>query len=369
MLLWTAACCLCCRPPMCVHAIAPCSTDCSPACARLRRFALHALALGSPLAVADLWSRFVGTLRLAYWDTLQPLPRMQLGSSQLQAQPDAETAAQAGGSSGPEPPNLELSLLHQKLQLLNVCIHLQQGRQQQGQRQPRQQPQQPQADSASQGSAAALQWESSWDEGEGEGAEPAPASPTSSASSYVSASAGSDASSSPAKDRTQPAGSLRAPAGSEGGEDARPQGAVGVLTGAALHLHPDRPLRIPAVQEPPQLTEDLLAESQAALQARAGPAAGPGCHAAAPAVVRTAAHRSCQPASNTARGFSPPPLCRCPCRSSHGPTRTAQRCRRSCRAACCPQTCRHSRLQIPAPACWVRARGARRLPGALAGGD
>lgn len=45
-----------------------------------------------------------------------------------------------------------------------------------------------------------------------------------------------------------------------------PEGAVGVLPGISLHLHPDRPLRVPAVQDPPPQTEDLLAEQQAALQ-------------------------------------------------------------------------------------------------------
>jgi hypothetical protein len=39
-----------------------------------------------------------------------------------------------------------------------------------------------------------------------------------------------------------------------------------VLGGAALHLHPDRPLRVPVVHEAPPLTEDLVAERQAALQ-------------------------------------------------------------------------------------------------------
>ena len=46
----------------------------------------------------------------------------------------------------------------------------------------------------------------------------------------------------------------------------RPQGVAGVLPGAALHLHPDRPLRVPEVQEPPAATEDMLAERQAAMQ-------------------------------------------------------------------------------------------------------
>jgi hypothetical protein len=108
----------------------------SPACLpRCRRFALHAQARGSPRAVADLWSSFVSTLRLTFWDQQMPLPRMRLGQQQQQhqhQQADGAGISCGGGGSGsgrPEAPTLQHSLLHQKLQLLDLCIHLQQQRQ------------------------------------------------------------------------------------------------------------------------------------------------------------------------------------------------------------------------------------------------
>ena len=285
------------------------------------RFTLHALALGSPRAVAELWSRFVSTLRLNYWEQLQPLPRMRLEQQQPPPQPQpgrgkggSTIKSSSGGSGGngnghsggdpsssrPEPPNLETCLLHQKLQLLDLCIHLQAQRQQAqqggGQEQQQQQQDRRQGSEAAldweaswgegeegeqqgqQGSQAALEWEASWGDGDSIGGREQPHSPSSSSSSYHSARAGSEASLSPGGERAQqrrqrqpqqvaaeqPLSNGDASTGRLA--DAEARGAVGVLPGATLHLHPSRPLWIPAVQEPPVHTEDTLAESQAALQ-------------------------------------------------------------------------------------------------------
>ena len=254
------------------------------------RFTLHALALGSPRAVAELWSRFVSTLRLTYWEQLQPLPRMRLeqqqqgsskagGKNGIGGSGSNGGGGSNGGSSGPsghpsrpEAPNLELCLLHQKLQLLDLCIYLQ------GQRQQAQQDGGLGEQQGRPGSQSALDWEASWGDGDSSsGREQQPHSPASSSSSYHSARAGSEASLSPVRERQQqhrqrqqqtadeqPRSNGDATAGELAAAEAR--GAVGVLPGATLHLHPDRPLRIPAVQELPVHTEDTLAESQAALQ-------------------------------------------------------------------------------------------------------
>ncbi len=282
------------------------------------RFTLHALALGSPRAVAELWSRFVSTLRLTYWEQLQQLPRMRLGRQEQQQQREGSSKASGsngasgnGGSGGgtngassssrPEAPNLELCLLHQKLQLLDLCIHLQaqrqQGQQDGGMHVDEQQHGRPGRQAAleweaswgdeeedggeqrgQQGSQGALEWEASWGDGDSaSGRDQQPPSPSSSSSSYHSARAGSEASLSPmgerqqqrkqmqhAVARDQPCSNGDASAGGLAAAEAR--GAVGVLPGATLHLHTSRPLWIPAVQEPPVHTEDTLAESQAALQ-------------------------------------------------------------------------------------------------------
>lgn len=279
------------------------------------RFTLHALALGSPRAVAELWSRFVSTLRLTYWEQLQPLPRMRLeqqqqgsskagGKNGIGGSGSNGGGGSNGGSSGPsghpsrpEAPNLELCLLHQKLQLLDLCIYLQ-GQRQQAQQDGGLGEQQGRPGSQSAldweaswgagdeegeqqgqlGSQAVLEWEASWGDGDSSsGREQQPHSPASSSSSYHSARAGSEASLSPVRERQQqhrqrqqqtadeqPRSNGDATAGELAAAEAR--GAVGVLPGATLHLHPDRPLRIPAVQELPVHTEDTLAESQAALQ-------------------------------------------------------------------------------------------------------
>ncbi|KAL4425754.1 hypothetical protein ABPG75_009770 [Micractinium tetrahymenae] len=338
-----------------------CLGKAAPLGALISRLALHALALGSPRSVAELWSRFVSTLRLQYWEALQPLPRMRLGEAasagqqqgeghdqqkqqqQQQQQQEPRGGANAGSASGsasggrPEAPNLELSLLHQKLQMLDLCIHLLREQQaQQGQRGQQEDGTHPQQNGSHQAAAHSGEAPDGWswdssdeaEEPQGDGERqpqraaqqsqqerPRPPSPSSSTSSYFSAAGGSEASSRSALSPTCSQDHLQAqqaaePAGGDGAEacsagalptaavaaasaspaagngaaseapsaataaagppvlaaDA-PQGAVDVLPGASLHLHPDRPLRVPAVQEPPPQTEDLLAEQQVALQA------------------------------------------------------------------------------------------------------
>ena len=68
-----------------------------------RRLALHAMVFSNPRAVAMLWNRFVREVRFAHWEACTPLPRM--------------------AAAEPPAPDLGLSLLHQKLQMLDVCIH------------------------------------------------------------------------------------------------------------------------------------------------------------------------------------------------------------------------------------------------------
>ena len=254
------------------------------------RFVLHALALGSPRAVAELWSRFVAALRLSHWEPLLPLPRMQLGGlgwpeheeeAQRQAANGAGAAANgsmppreepldtglngaaddggegssgngSGGGAGDGAPDLDCCLLHQKLQLLDVCICMQLQQQQD-------------IGAGAHGGR----------EGRGDGSAAAPLSPSSSTdslsssgSSYHSATAGSVAAqASPSKSLPplpRPAAVDASAAASE------PVGVAGELPGGAtLHLHPERPVRVPIVQLlPSSLTEDALAEQQTALEVR-----------------------------------------------------------------------------------------------------
>ncbi len=89
----------------------------APLGALATRLALHALRLGSPRAAAALWARVVRELRLAHWEPGVRLPRMPRGG---------ETSG--GESSGldpaalPPPPDPRACLLHQNLQLLDLCI-------------------------------------------------------------------------------------------------------------------------------------------------------------------------------------------------------------------------------------------------------
>ena len=228
----------------------------------------------------------MAVLRQLHWEPLQPLPRMQLGGlawpqgESLQhaangsaaavndGMPLLEEPAEAGlngtadvtgtggkssiGGAGDGAPDLDCCLLHQKLQLLDVCIGMQlQQRQQQD---------------LCAGAHGA---------GEADGCAAAPLFPSSSTdslrssgSSYRSANAGSDAGQdSPAKSLPP---SPRSAAVAASAAASMPVGVAAELPGgAALHLHPERPVRVPIVQLlPSNLTEDTLAEQQAALEVR-----------------------------------------------------------------------------------------------------
>ena len=146
----------------------------SPPAAPSYRLALHALCYGNARAVAILWQRFLHQLRLQFWDLQCALPRMaawgqapaasppaqgpqpggnqsagtsaqdsQAGSAAAAGQErspagssgcldgDASTAhaaagvqsvASGGGMHTAPAPDLRCCLVHQKLQLLDVCI-------------------------------------------------------------------------------------------------------------------------------------------------------------------------------------------------------------------------------------------------------
>ena len=105
--------------------------------------ALHALQFGNVRAVAMLWQRVVRELRFAHWDRGVPLPRMCTGGfsggsggkSKSESKgtgavdgAKAKAEEEAEGEGGEEEeeeetPDIIACLLHQKLQLLNVCIN------------------------------------------------------------------------------------------------------------------------------------------------------------------------------------------------------------------------------------------------------
>lgn len=93
------------------------------------RLALHVMCFSNPKAVAVLWQRFVRHLREACWDTGCLLPRMD-PPAPLPASPQGrpQTPPTTGGNqdmcaSGLPRPDFGCCLLHQKLQMLNLCIH------------------------------------------------------------------------------------------------------------------------------------------------------------------------------------------------------------------------------------------------------
>jgi Rab3 GTPase-activating protein catalytic subunit len=91
-------------PP--ASAFSPPPPRCCPAESLLARVALHALAFGNARAVAILWERVVRDMRFLHWERGVPLPRM---ASDASASPDGV-------------PDFAACLMHQKLQLLNICI-------------------------------------------------------------------------------------------------------------------------------------------------------------------------------------------------------------------------------------------------------
>ena len=84
------------------------------------RLALHALRLGNPRAVAMLWSRFLRELRFAHWELGVPLPRMKKKKEKEREEVEMTTAGAAAAV--PRRPEVRCCLLHQKLELLDICI-------------------------------------------------------------------------------------------------------------------------------------------------------------------------------------------------------------------------------------------------------
>ena len=87
------------------EALFPTPQKSAPPDSLLARVALHAMQFGNVRAVAILWQRFVREVRFAHWDRGVPLPRMD------------------GSSSGETAPDILACAMHQKLQMINACIH------------------------------------------------------------------------------------------------------------------------------------------------------------------------------------------------------------------------------------------------------
>ena len=94
------------------------------------RLALHIMCFSNPKAVAVLWQRFVRHLREACWDTGRLLPRMAPPTPFSSGPHGGCEALTPGGgpdqdvrASGLARPDFSCCLLHQKLQMLNLCIH------------------------------------------------------------------------------------------------------------------------------------------------------------------------------------------------------------------------------------------------------
>ena len=88
------------------------------------------MCFSNPKAVAVLWQRFVRHLREAFWDTGCLLPRMDPPTSlppsplgRPEAPPSTGGGDQDMSASGLPRPDFSCCLLHQKLQMLNLCIH------------------------------------------------------------------------------------------------------------------------------------------------------------------------------------------------------------------------------------------------------
>ena len=87
------------------EALFPTPQKSAPPDSLLARVALHAMQFGNVRAVAILWQRFVREVRFAHWDRGVPLPRMD------------------DSSSGETVPDVLACAMHQKLQMINACIH------------------------------------------------------------------------------------------------------------------------------------------------------------------------------------------------------------------------------------------------------
>ena len=236
----------------------------APLQALASRLALHALVLGTPRAIAMLWARFLRELRFAHWEPRVALPRMPTAAAAA-----AQQAGQLGGKDGgsaaaarlPPPPDLRCGLLHQKLQLLNLCIAAQNAASSSSS-----------GGGAGNGAAEASErqphvWE---DEAPADG----PGSRRSSRSSSRSSSYHSMRESPDRPERPEAGAGTPSPPRPAPGASDQPRGVARTLPGTFLLHRPDRPLNVPLTQEPAPCTEDQLAEREAAQLASAADADG-----------------------------------------------------------------------------------------------
>lgn len=89
---------------------------------------MHILHCSNARAIASLWQRFVRYLREGCWDRGRLLPCMTApptSSSCHHSRLEADSAVSAGqgrAAAGLPRPDFSFCLLHQKLQMLNLCI-------------------------------------------------------------------------------------------------------------------------------------------------------------------------------------------------------------------------------------------------------
>ncbi|DBA79153.1 TPA: hypothetical protein ACH3X1_008985 [Trebouxia sp. C0004] len=111
----------------------------APADSLLVRLALHVMCFSNARAIAGLWQRFVRYLREGCWDQGRLVPRMAPApctsrdhhSKQRNSDVPAVSAAKAEADGNALPrPDFTCCVLHQKLQMLNLCIQQAHGLQQ-----------------------------------------------------------------------------------------------------------------------------------------------------------------------------------------------------------------------------------------------
>ncbi|KAL0053211.1 hypothetical protein WJX82_002504 [Trebouxia sp. C0006] len=186
----------------------------APADSLLVRLALHVMCFSNARAIAGLWQRFVRYLREGCWDQGRLLPRVTPARHHQSRQQDSAVPAvsaaraEADGNALPRP-DFSCCVLHQKLQMLNLCIQ------------------------------------------QAHGLQPAAHAPGPSTSGDMQANASLE--------------------GWDSGDMEDFQEASSEVDGIppALHLlaDPAIPINIPETQEAPAMTEDMLLERQAALAA------------------------------------------------------------------------------------------------------
>ncbi len=109
----------------------PCSVKSSALTAgvlpHVYRLALHVMCFSNARAIAGLWQHFVRYLR-SFWDQSRLLPRMPPSTPPLsrrqpqQHAPVDSAARESAGDSALPRPDFSCCVLHQKLQMLNLCI-------------------------------------------------------------------------------------------------------------------------------------------------------------------------------------------------------------------------------------------------------